>query len=86
MKVAVWDTYVTKPDRTVMHFDIIVPEVVRDEKVIHTFGKDYLLSKQLPDVSLSTRECQFCHVERASPEAESSIQKKGYYIVEMENC
>lgn len=31
MKVAVWYTYVTKKDGTVMHFDIIVPENVTDE-------------------------------------------------------
>jgi len=28
MKVAVWDTYVTKKDGSVMHFDIIVPEEI----------------------------------------------------------
>ena len=42
MKVAVWDTYVTKRDGTVMHFDIITPNHIKDEKTIHTFGKKYL--------------------------------------------
>ena len=45
MQVAVWDTYVTKKDGVVMHFDIIAPNHIKDEKTIHTFGKEYLLSK-----------------------------------------
>jgi hypothetical protein len=28
-----------------MHFDIIAPDHIKDEKTIHTFGKDYLQSK-----------------------------------------
>ena len=32
MHVAVWDTYVTKKDGTVMHFDIIAPVDIKDEK------------------------------------------------------
>lgn len=34
MKVAVWDTYVTKKDGTIMHFDIMVPEQIRDRKSV----------------------------------------------------
>ena len=45
MKVAVWDTYVTKQDSTVMHFDIIVPEEVSETQIVHNFGKAYLKSK-----------------------------------------
>ena len=45
MQVAVWDTYVTKKDGAVMHFDIIAPDHIRDKKTIHAFGKEYLLSK-----------------------------------------
>lgn len=39
MEVAVWDTYVTKKDGEVMHFDIIAPKTVRDATLIHQFGK-----------------------------------------------
>jgi hypothetical protein len=31
MKVAVWDTYVTKKDGSIMHFDIIADEEIKDE-------------------------------------------------------
>lgn len=86
MKVAVWDTYVTKKDSKVMHFDIIVPSELKDEKTIYTFGKDYLQSKGQGGQVLAAKECRFCHIERASPEMEARIHKHGYYIVEMQNC
>lgn len=86
MKVAVWDTYVTKKDGQVMHFDILVPADVRNEETIFTFGKDYLQSKNQEGQVLSSNECQFCHVEQASERVVAAIQQKGYYIVEMQNC
>ena len=41
MKVAVYDTYVTKNNGGIMHFDIIVPDGMPYEKVLQ-FGKAYL--------------------------------------------
>ena len=36
MKVAVWDTYVTKKDGTIMHFDILAPvEITDTTKIYH---------------------------------------------------
>ena len=86
MQVAVWDTYVTKKDGSVMHFDIIAPAHIRDEKTIHTFGIEYLLSKNQEDQQLTAKECRFCHMEKATDEMAISIQQKGYYIIEMQNC
>ncbi len=86
MRVAVWDTYVTKPDGIVMHFDIIAPEHIKDEKTIFTFGKDYLQSKNQGNHTLTASECRFCHIERATEEMVLAIQQKGYYIIEMQNC
>lgn len=45
MKVAVYDTYVTKRDDAVMHFDILVPDDLKDQNRIHTFGQEYLKEK-----------------------------------------
>jgi len=45
MKVTVWDTYVTKQDVTIIHFDIIAPEEVKDQSVIQNYGKEYLKIK-----------------------------------------
>lgn len=86
MQVAVWDTYITKKNGTIVHFDIIVPEQIKDEKIIHHFGTMYLLSKDLGDQPLTSKECKFCHIERASAEIELSIKEKGYYILEKQNC
>lgn len=86
MQVAVWDTYLTKKDGTIMHFDIIVPSHIEDEEKIYTFGKDYLQSKKQEIQPLTAKECSFCHIEEATDEMVLSIQQKGYYIIEMQNC
>ncbi|MGB4845724.1 MAG: DUF2024 family protein [Ferruginibacter sp.] len=86
MKVAVWDTYVTRKDESIMHFDIIAPADIRDEKIIHTFGKEYLQSRNEQGQPLTAKECSFCHIEQATVEMEMSIRQKGYYIIEMQNC
>jgi hypothetical protein len=86
MQVAVWDTYVTKKDGTVMHFDIIAPVDIKDETVIHTFGKDYLESVNQQDQPMTAKECSFCHIEKATAEMELSVLQKGFYIIEMQNC
>ena len=86
MKVAVWDTYVTKKDNSVMHFDIIAPDDMKDEKIIYKFGKDYLVTKNQQEQPLTSRECKFCHIEEASKEMVEAITEKGYFIIEMKNC
>lgn len=86
MKVAVWDTYVPKRSGEVMHFDINVPAHIRDTTIIFGYGQEYLTSKGQEGQPLSTKECQFCHVETIRPDWDTSIREEGYYIVEMENC
>lgn len=86
MKIAVWDTYVTKKDGAVMHFDILAPEEIRDTTIIYSYGKEYLKSKGQEGQNLSSKECKFCHVEALKPAWEADMKSKGYYIIEMENC
>ncbi len=86
MNVAVWDTYVERSDGKKMHFDILVPEHEKDANVIYRFGQDYLRGKNVKLDKLSSKECEFCHIEEASEEIIEAIETKGYYIVEMENC
>lgn len=86
MKVAVWDTYVTRTDGGLMHFDIVVPADLKTPETIYNFGKDYLRSRQQDGQPLTTNECTFCHIEAAGPEVVSSIERQGYYIIEMEGC
>jgi hypothetical protein len=84
MNVAVWDTYVVKKDGNVMHFDIMVPENIKDGEIIYRYGKEYLASKDESDSPLDTDECRFCHIEEPSADILQSIRDKGYYILEME--
>jgi Domain of unknown function (DUF2024) len=86
MQVTVWDTYVTKKDGSVMHFDIIAPDHIKDSTIIYTFGQEYLQSKKQENKPLTAKECSFCHFEKATDEMVISIQQKGYYIIEMQNC
>lgn len=86
MQVAVWDTYVTKKDGSIMHFDIIAPAEIKDSAVIYDYGLEYLKEKGQEGQPLTSEECRFCHVESVRPPWEESINDKGYFILEMENC
>lgn len=86
MKVAIWDTYVKRKDGRIMHFDIIVPETIKEPDKVYQFGREYLISKGEKDANISSKECRFCHIEKINPEWEKDILSKGYSIYEMENC
>ena len=86
MKVAVLDTYKTKKDGSVMHFDIIAPEEIKDTTIIYGYGREYLISKRQEGQPLTSKQCRFCHIETVRPEWEAEIKQKGYFIIEMENC
>ena len=86
MKVAVWDTYVLKKDGKIMHFDIIVPNHIKDESLIFEYGKRYLKSKDQEGQTLTSQECQFCHIKSVTPQWKKAIDQDGYAIIEMENC
>ena len=86
MKVSVWDNYVKRADGKTMHFDILVPSTLEDKEKIFAFGKDFLSKKPFQVGELSSKECRFCHIERAPQNIIESIQAKGFHIIEMENC
>ena len=86
MQIAVWDTYVKRADGKIMHFDILAPSHIIEQQTIFDFGKDYLSKKPFMTSKLSTKECQFCHIEQATEKMITEIKKKGYSIIEMENC
>ncbi len=86
MKIAVWDTYVKRKDGLIMHFDILVPSEMTNETNIFNFGLDYLKNKPFKNGELSSKECVFCHIEEATQSMIDEIKRKGYYIIEMENC
>ena len=86
MKIAVWDTYVQREDGKTMHFDILVPSGLTDENIIFSFGMNYLETKPFQTKQLSANECRLCHIEQATEEMITSIERIGYSIIEMENC
>lgn len=86
MKVAVWDTYVKNNSGKIMHFDIIVPEEIKDTSLIYKYGKEYLKSKKQEKLNISSNECKFCHFRIVNNEWLKEIEAKGYFIIEMENC
>lgn len=85
-KVNVWDTYVTKRDGSIMHFDIIAPVEITDSATIYDYGKDYLKAKGQEGQPLTAKQCRLCHIENLRPAWESEIKGKGYFIIEMEGC
>lgn len=86
MKVAVWDTYVTRKDGKIMHFDILVDETTNDANAIFEFGKSYLKTVSQEGQPLTSKECRFCHIDKAPAQVENQIRKNGFSIIEMENC
>ena len=86
MNVSVWDTYIQRIDGKIMHFDILVPSDLTNKETIFGFGKTYLKSKPFEVENLTSKECQFCHIEQVSDAIKSTIQNRGFYIIEMENC
>jgi hypothetical protein len=85
MNVAVWDTYVDRPDGRTMHFDILV-EAGTSFETVRRYGAEYLADKDVIDDTLKTDECDFCHVEEASEEIAQTIDESGYAVVGMSNC
>ncbi|MNQ06933.1 hypothetical protein D3C85_197000 [compost metagenome] len=86
MKIAVWDTYVTRKDGKIMHFDILVDENINDAEQVYEYGKKYLKSVAQEGQTLSSKECRFCHIDKVPVEVENQIRTNGFSIIEMENC
>ena len=85
-KVNVWDTYVTKKDGTIMHFDILAPVEIKDTTIVYNYGKEYLKTKGQEGQPLNSKQCRLCHMETLRPSWEKEIEEKGYFIIEMEGC
>ncbi len=86
MEIAVWDTYVKKKDGSIMHFDIIAPTSIKDGNTIYQYGRLYLIEKKQEGLLINAKECRFCHIEKATEAMQTSINKKGYFVIEMEGC
>lgn len=86
MKIAVYDTYVSRPDGRVMHFDILVPDADKDIARVLQHGRRYLAAKGMPADTLSAQECRFCHMESATEAVQAAVDDDGFAIIELGNC
>jgi hypothetical protein len=85
MECAVYDTYVTKKDGRIMHFDVIVEANTSHEKAIN-YGKEFLEQVGQGGQTMTQEECQFCHIQEAPPVVAKEIENRGYFIQKMEGC
>jgi Domain of unknown function (DUF2024) len=85
MECAVYDTYVTKKDGRIMHFDVIVEANTSHEKAID-YGKEFLEQVGQGGQTMTQEECQFCHIQEAPPVVAKDIENRGYFIQKMEGC
>ncbi|HET8857220.1 MAG TPA: DUF2024 family protein [Nitrososphaeraceae archaeon] len=85
MECAVYDTYVTKKDGRIMHFDVIVEANTSHEKAID-YGKEFLEEVGQGGQTMTQEECQFCHIQEAPPVVAKEIENRGYFIQKMEGC
>ena len=86
MEVAVYDTYVSKKDGSLMHFDILVSDEAASKEQVYQFGRQYLATKGQEGQPLAAKECRFCHIEEHTQEVVDVINAQGYYIIEMQGC
>ena len=76
MECAVYDTYVTKKDGRIMHFDVVVDASTPHERAID-YGKEYLFTAGQGGQEMTQEECQFCHIQEAPPFVEKRHRRKG---------
>ncbi len=84
MQIHVYDTYVKSKDGHTMHFDVFTG-VKDDEKAVE-YAKQWLVSIDEGDASISSKECRFCHSQSAPDNVVEAINKDGYFIYKMEGC
>lgn len=85
MNCDVFDTYVTRPDGQMIHFDVIVPTGTEQAAAV-AFGQAYLAGMGVTDSAVTADLCRFCHVEQATPEIAQAIAEQGCFILAMEGC
>ena len=84
MDIHVYDTYVKAKDGHTMHFDVFIA-VKDDQKAIES-AKEWLTSIGEGEALITSKECNFCHIQSASDNVIEAINKDGYYIYKMEGC
>ena len=84
MNVAIWDTYIKRANGSVIHIDIVVPEEVKSEATIYSYGQVYL-SSIAEEGEIDSDYCQYCHVEEPTTQMVNDINNKGFSIIRLED-
>jgi Domain of unknown function (DUF2024) len=86
MECAVYDTYVTKKDGRIMHFDVVVDATSTPYEKTIEYGKEYLAAVGHDGQKMTHEECQFCHIQAAPTFVEENIEQRDYWIQKVEGC
>lgn len=85
MKIDVYDTYAKSATGQTIHFDVFVPsDTVAD--AAFQFAIAWLEEIGQTEATLTQDQCRFCHQETASEAVVADIEKKGFYILQLEGC
>ena len=85
MEVDVFDTYATRSDGGMVHFDMVVPSGT-DPSAAYEYAIQWLNSVGLSSAELKQSRCNFCHTVSASEKVASDIEADGFHIIRMEGC
>ena len=73
MDIHVYDTYVKVKDGHTMHFDVFT--AVKDDQKAIEFAKEWLTSIGEGEALVTSKECNFCHIQGASNQVIEAINK-----------
>ncbi|MCK0144728.1 DUF2024 family protein [Arenibacter sp. F26102] len=59
---------------------------MKNKDFIFSYGREFLSKKPFQTAELSSKECKFYHMEQVPDTIADTINKNGYYIIEMKNC
>ena len=85
MKIDVYDSYATKQNGQIMHFDVLVESNTPASQAL-SFGQQWLGSLGEQAQALTQSRCNFCHSEIANPKVRDEIKQRGFFILQLEGC
>jgi len=86
MEIQIHDTYV-KGKNGEMHFDVAIEEGKgKDNAFAVECAKKWRDSIGEGGAEITSKECQFCHVQGANENIANDINKNGYSIIKMSGC
>jgi hypothetical protein len=78
-ELSVWHAYATDTSNQLLHFKMIVPEVVQDTAAIIEYGRHFLREQRGAGHALSVKHCPSCTVEQDKT-LKKTIKEKGYAV------